>query len=39
MKRILFVLTVTGLMASCGGGDKKEGGEKMDNAEIGRAHV
>ena len=28
MKRILFVLTVTGLMASCGGSDKKEGGEK-----------
>lgn len=30
MKRILFVLTVTGLMASCGGNDKKEGGEKKD---------
>ncbi len=30
MKRILFVLTVTGLMASCGGSDKKEGGEKKD---------
>jgi len=30
MKRILFVLTVTGLMVSCGGGDKKEGGEKKD---------
>ena len=30
MKRILFVLTVTGLMASCGGSDKKESGEKKD---------
>ena len=30
MKWILFVLTITGLMASCGGSDKKEGGEKKD---------